>query len=81
MGWDLDGLRWGFGVPPVEVTDEVGLEVGRGPPQHQTLGGQPLPLAGLPLQVGVAEGDADVGQQAGQRAQLQQGFLQGNAAV
>ena len=70
------GDREGFlGSPPVEVTDEVGLEVGRGPPQHQPLGGQPLPLARLPLQVGVAQGHADVRQQPGQRAQLQQGLL------
>lgn len=67
--------------PPVEVADEVGLEVGRGPPQHQPLGGQPLPLARLPLQVGVAQGHADVRQQPGQRAQLQQGLLGGRSAT
>lgn len=69
------------GVPqcsPVEVPHHVALHLGRRAPQHHGLRPRPLALAArLPLDIGVPQSCADVIEEPGQWAQLQEGLLEG----
>ena len=68
---------WGPGCSPVEVPHHVALHLGRRAPQHHRLRPGPLALtAWLPLDVGVPQSCADVVEEPGQWAQLQEGFLE-----
>lgn len=66
------------GRSPIEVPHHVALHLGRRPSQHHGLRPSPFTLAAwLPLDVRVPQGCADVIEEPGQWAQLQEGFLEG----